>query len=150
MLSGPSTKEERSLSTLQESNKAVIRRFNKDFVETGDRAIYEEIVSPEFTNHSVHGDEPTDREASFFFFTAIFRAAFPDVKVAIHDQFADGDTVVTRKSYQGTHTGPFMEIPGTGKQVEIAVIEIIRLRDGKYVDHWATADMLGLLQQLKA
>jgi len=148
--SGAIDKKERYMSTLQESNKAVVRRFNKDFVETGDRAIYNEIVSAEFTNHSVHGNEPTDREASFFFFTAIFRTAFPNVKVVIHDQFADGDTVITRKSYQGTHTGSFMDIPGTGKQVDISVIEIVRLRDGKYVDHWATADMLGLLQQLKA
>ncbi len=82
-------------------------------------------------------------------FTAIFRAAFPDVTVAIHDQFADGGVVTTRKSYGGTHSGPFMGIPGTGKHIDVSVIEIIRLRDGKYIDHWATADMLGLLQQIK-
>jgi predicted ester cyclase len=137
------------LSSLQESNKAVVRRFNKDFVETGDRAVFDELVSPEFENHSVQGDEPPDREAAFFFFTAIFRAAFPDVKVVIHDQFADGDVVITRKSYRGTHTGPFMAIPATGKPIDVSVIEIVGLREGKYADHWATADMLGLLQQIK-
>jgi len=137
------------LSTIQESNKDVVRKFNKDFVETGDRSIFDEIVSPEFKNHAAHGDEPTDREAAFFFYTAIFRSAFPDVKVVIHDLFADGDTVITRKSYQGTHTGPFMGIPGTDKPIDVSVIDIIRLQDGKYVEHWATADMLGLMQQIK-
>ena len=138
------------MSTLQESNKAVVRKFNKDFVETGDRAAFDEIIAKDFTNHTVHGDQPTDREAAFFFFTAIFRSAFPDVKVVVHDQFADGDTVITRKSYQGTHTGPFMDIPATGKKINNSVIEIVRLRDGQYIDHWAEADMMGLMQQLRA
>ncbi len=138
------------MSTLQEANKDVVRRFNKDFVETGDRAIFDDIVSPEFSNHSVQGEAPTGRDASFFFYTGIFRAAFPDVEVDIQDLFADGDTVIARKSYHATHTGAFMDIPATGKRVSIAVIEIIRLRDGKYVEHWATADMFGLLQQLKS
>ena len=68
----------------------------------------------------------------------------------IHDQFADGDVVITRKSYRGTQTGPWMDIPPTNKVVDIAVIDIIRLRDGKQTEHWANADLFGLLQQLKA
>jgi predicted ester cyclase len=133
------------VSTLQETNKAAIRRFNRDFVETGDRAIFDELVSTDFNNHGA----PGGREAAFQFFSA-FRAAFPDVKVIIHDQFADGDVVITRKSYRGTQAGPWMDIPPTNKVVEIVVIDIVRLRDGKQTEHWASADMLGLLQQLKS
>ena len=133
------------MTTLQEENKAAIRRFNKDFIETGDRAIYDELVSEDFKNHG----GPGGREGGFQFFSA-FRAAFPDVKAIIHDQFADGDVVITRKSYRGTQAGPWMDIPPTNKVVDIAVIDIIRLRDGKQIEHWANADLFGLLQQLKA
>ena len=54
----------------------------------------------------------------------------------------------TRKSYRATHQGPFLGVEPTGKTVEFNVIDVLRLRDGQYVEHWACADMLGLLGQL--
>jgi len=135
------------LENIQENNKAIVRKFNKEFVEEKNISVFEEIVSPDFYNHDV--PDPS-MAAAFFFFTKIFHGAFPDAKVIVHDQFADGDTVITRKSYKGTHKGDFLGIPGSNKAVTIPVIEIIKLRDGKYVEHWANADIFGLLQQIKA
>lgn len=80
----------------------------------------------------------------------MLRPAFPDLVITIHDQIAEGDTVVTCKSYVATHRGPFLGVPPTSKTVNFQVIDIIRLQDSKYVEHWANADMFGLLQQLKA
>jgi steroid delta-isomerase-like uncharacterized protein len=142
-------KGESKVSSLQDTNKSIVRRFNKEFIEDGKLSVYEELVSPDFLDHSGHEKVP-DPKAAYFFITQVFRPAFPDVKVIIHDQFADGDTVITRKSYQGTHAGVFLGIPASGKAIKLAVIDIIKLRDGKYVEHWGSADMFGLLQQIKS
>jgi predicted ester cyclase len=61
---------------------------------------------------------------------------------------ADGDLVATRKTFRGTHTGEFMGIPPTGRDIELGVIDIVRYRDGRIVEHWSQVDQLGLLQQL--
>jgi steroid delta-isomerase-like uncharacterized protein len=136
------------VSSLQDTNKAIVRRFNKEFIEGGILAVYEELVSPNFLDHSGHEEVPNPK-AAYIFITQVFRPAFPDVKVIIHDQIAEGDTVVTRKSYQGTHKGAFFGMPASGKVINLAVIDIIKVRDGKYVEHWGSADMFGLMQQIK-
>lgn len=137
------------MTDVQTRNKEIIRRFNKEFIEGGDDALFDETVAPDFRNHSAHDPRNPGPEGAKFFFTQVLRPAFPDLKVDIEDQFAEGDVVVTRKSYDATHQGMFMGVPATGKRVRFGVIDIIRLRDGKYTEHWANADMMGLMQQLK-
>jgi predicted ester cyclase len=61
---------------------------------------------------------------------------------------AEGDKVATRKTLQGTHQGEFMGIPPTGQQVSMGLIDIVRLADGRVVEHWSMADSLGMMQQL--
>ena len=60
----------------------------------------------------------------------------------------DGDKVIVRARFSGTHQGEFMDIPGTGKRFDIAVIDIIEFRDGKGVAHWGVMDMAGMMEQL--
>jgi predicted ester cyclase len=135
-------------SSLQERNKAIVRRFNKEFVEEGHLSVYDELVSPTFRSYEMNG-EVGDPRASFVFFTQVFRPAFPDLKVIIEDQFAEGDTVITRKTFQGTHRGTFFGVPATNKFVKFSAIDIIKLRDGQYVEHWVVTDVYGLVKQLK-
>ncbi|MBI4581940.1 MAG: ester cyclase [Planctomycetes bacterium] len=66
------------------------------------------------------------------------------------DQIAEGDKVATRYTGTWTHRGEFMGIPPTGKDVTVTRIEILRIADGKFVEHWESFDQLGLLQQLGA
>ena len=56
--------------------------------------------------------------------------------------------MVTRKAFHGTHLGPLMGIPPTGKRVTIGVIDIVRVVEGKIVEHWCVVDQMGLMQQL--
>jgi predicted ester cyclase len=79
-----------------------------------------------------------------------FPAAFADFRASILDQVADGDMVTTRKVFHGTHRGPFMGFEPTGREVEIRVIDIVRVADGRIAEHWACDDRLGLLEQLGA
>ncbi len=133
-----------------ETNKAIIRRFNKEFIEGGNLSLFDEIISPDFINRTPHDGRSPGPDGARFFFTQIMRPAFPDLTVRIEDQVGEDDKVVTRKWYEATHKGPFMGVPPTGKRVSFSVIDIIRLSDGKYVEHWACADMAGLLAQLRA
>jgi predicted ester cyclase len=78
----------------------------------------------------------------------MFRAAFPDGSMTIEDMIAEGEKVVTRKTYRGTHQGEFLSIPPTGRHVSLGLIDIMRIVDGKVVEHWNVGDDLGMLQQL--
>ncbi len=68
--------------------------------------------------------------------------------MTIEEMVAEGERVATRKTFRGTHRGELMGIPPTGKVVEIGLIDIVRLVDGKVVESWSAADDLGLLRQL--
>lgn len=81
---------------------------------------------------------------------AVLRAAFPDLHAVIHDQIGEGDKVMTRKIFYGTHRGEFRGVPPTGKQVTIDVIDIVRIANGQMVEHWNVIDWMGLMQQLEA
>ena len=73
---------------------------------------------------------------------------FPDFSVEIKEQIAEGDRVATLKTFSGTHEGEFFGIPPTGNHVAFDVFDMLRIRDGKVVEHWNVVDMAGLMQQL--
>ena len=83
-----------------------------------------------------------------FFLENILRTGFPDLTVEILEQVAEGDLVTTRKAIHATHVGHFMSVPPTGKKVVIKVIDMIRLKDGKYVEHWGLSNIPEVIAQL--
>jgi steroid delta-isomerase-like uncharacterized protein len=78
----------------------------------------------------------------------MFRKAFPDLRITIQDLFASKDRVTTRFVINATHIGELMDIPGTGKHVQVSGISIIRFEHGKMVEEWIEEDGLGLMRQL--
>ena len=130
-----------------EDNKALIRRFVEE-VQSGDnKDLVDEICSPEFVNHSAPPGIPADREG-IKIVTAMFRRAFPDSYFTVEDMVAEGDKVATRKTFHGTHGGEFMGIPPSGRSVSMGLIDIVRISDGRVVEHWSMGDTLGMMQQL--
>lgn len=131
-----------------EQNKAIVTRVNKEYIEGGNVNTVYEIFAPEFVNQTAPPGSPQGPEAIIYFFDQILRPAFPDLKVVIHDQIAEGDRVTTRKSFHATHQGDFFGVPATHKKVVMEVIDIIRLQDGKYIEHWGILDTQGLMAQI--
>jgi steroid delta-isomerase-like uncharacterized protein len=130
-----------------EGNKAMVRRINDELISQGRMEVADELFAPTFVDHSAFpGVLPTRDGVKQLF--AMFRAAFPDLHVTIQDQVAEGDKVVTRKTFHGTHHGDLMGIPPTGKQVSFGTIDILRVVDGRAVDHWTVVDQMSLMQQL--
>lgn len=132
-----------------EQNKAIVRRIVDEAQSGHDLGVVDELLAADFVDHSVPPGLPHDREGVKMQF-AMFYRAFPDLHVVVHDQVAEGDQVVTRKTFHGTHQGDLMGIPPTGRPVAFDVIDILRVRDGKITDHWNVVDQLGLLHQIGA
>jgi steroid delta-isomerase-like uncharacterized protein len=76
------------------------------------------------------------------------RTAFPDLKADLAVMVADEDSIAFAYTLSGTHKGPLMGIPATGKKVSIRGLQLSKFRDGKMVERWGSSDQLGMLQQL--
>lgn len=132
-----------------EQNKKLVERVNMEYIQGGNVATVYEIFAPDFINQTAPPGSPQGPEAVIYFFDHILRPSFPELKVVIHDMIAEGDKVTTRKSFHATHKGDFFGIPVTNKQVIMEVIDIVRLENGKYKEHWGILDIFGLMNQLK-
>jgi steroid delta-isomerase-like uncharacterized protein len=131
-----------------EDNKEIVRRYLEEVFHRRNSAAVDAMVAPDFVHHDpvnpIHGPEGLKQ------LQAVLFAAFPDLRITIEDMVAEGDRVVVRYTFTGTHRGDLAGIPPTGKAVRFTGIFIRRLRDGKAVDDWLTADTLSMLQQLGA
>jgi predicted ester cyclase len=76
------------------------------------------------------------------------RAGFPDIVFSIHEQIAEGDKVVSRFEWTGTHEGSFLGIPPTGRPVRVWGMVIDRLKDDRVKDTRILMDVVGMLTQL--
>ena len=133
-----------------EQNKALIVRFVEELFNRGNMGVVDEIFAPDFIeNEQLPPGIPEGREGVKMLPT-ILRSAFPDFKATIDDILAEGDKVVIRMTWSGTQKGEFMGVPATGKHVSFGVIDIIRMANGKLVEHWGQMDSMGLMQQLGA
>jgi predicted ester cyclase len=130
-----------------ERNKAVIRRFVEEVQNQKNWDVYDELNDPEFVNLSSPPGVPADREGGKAYLGG-FLNAFPDCHFEIDDMIAEGDQVVTKKTFTGTNTADFGEIPATGKSVTLQFTDIMRVRDGRIVEHWLCMDQLRFMQQL--
>jgi len=137
-----------SEETMQ-ANKAAVVRFNEAVIGRGDEGAFRELVAADFLNRTAPPGSPAGPEGLLFTFNQLLRPAFPDLRVEIHDQIAEGDRVTTRKTIRGTHKGELLGVPATGQAVAIDVIDIVRLRDGKYVEHWGVNTLPSVLAQLR-
>ena len=130
-----------------ERNKAVIRRFVEEVQNDQNWAAYDELNDPAFVNLSAPPGAPTDREGGKYFLQA-FAKAYPDAVVTIDDMFAEGDAVITKKTFTGTNQAEFMGVPATGRRVSFQYVDIMRVRDGRIIEHWNVVDQLSWMVQL--
>ena len=97
-----------------------------------------------------YAPEPMDKAALSDFYRYAIWGAFPNPQLELHDVLEIGDKVVARATLTGQHKGPFMGVPATGAPIAIPTITILRFKDGKCVERWSQADMLGAMVQVGA
>ena|ERR1700722_926970 len=130
-----------------ESNKAVIRRFleeviNQNRMERADNLVVENFVELDPLPGQQQGREGLKEVLGGM------RTAFPDMHWVVEEMVAEGDTVVTRFIWTGTHRGPFLGVPATGRGVVVKGVVIDQLTGGKMSKSRILMDSLGMMQQL--
>jgi predicted ester cyclase len=138
------------MQPITELNKKTVLRFNKEFIEQGNMQSFTELVADDVINHAAPSGSPNGPESMVYFIIEILRKGFPDIKVEIFDQIAEADKVTTRKAILATHKGEFMGIPPSNKKVTINIIDIIRLKEGKYVEHWGMSNLSDVIAEISA
>ena len=131
-----------------EELKTRARRIVEEILNQGDLAVANELISPHCVHH-VPGGQPAPGPAGLTGWLALTQRIFPDFHAIVEDQIAEGNQVVQRITCYGTHLGELCGVPPTGEQVTFPSIEINRAgADGKFTEHWSSADLLGVLHRL--
>ena len=130
-----------------EENKAIVRHYLDEVWNKGNVSIIDEVMAPTYARYMNASRAYLDRERQKQRISGI-RKAFSELALTLEDITAEGEKVTIRVTLHGTHTGNFMGVPATGKQIAIEAIDILRLVDSKVVEHWGVMDTFGLMQQL--
>ena len=134
---------------MSDENKALIVRFYEEMWNKWDLAVADEIIAPDIT---FRGSLAVTVQArgGFKEYVALVRSAFPDFHNTIEELVAEGDKVVARLTYRGTHQGELFNTAPTGRQVTYAGVAIFRIADGQVTDGWVMGDTLSVMQQIGA
>jgi steroid delta-isomerase-like uncharacterized protein len=131
-------------------NKAIFRRYFEEVLNTGDLTLVDELIAPNYVSHYPTGYDFGGGPDDVKQIVTMVRTAFPDVHFTVEDMIAEGNKVVGRWTFRGTHEGDFMGIPPTGRKAAVMGIAIYRIADGKIAEAWVAWDAMGLMQQLGA
>src|SRR5438067_1340475 len=130
-----------------EANKTLVRQAIDEMFSQGKTDAVDKYVAADFMEHQAFPGVPPTRDGLKQTIT-MMRQAFPDLKFTVEDAIAEGDKVAVRSTITGTHKGDWMGITATGKPFTMTSIDILRMQNGKAVEHWGNEDDLGMLQQL--
>ena len=129
--------------------KQIVRRLIEE-PWTGNMAVIDEVIGSGYTGYDPSAPEPISGPDGLKTQLQQYIDGFPDGRITVDDQIAEGNKVASRWTARGTQTGEVAGIAPTGKQVTVSGLTISRLEDGMVVEEWTTWDTLGMLVQLGA
>jgi predicted ester cyclase len=132
---------------MAEDLKVLGKRFYDEVLSQGKFDVVDELIADDFVEHQEMPGVPAGK-AGIPVWVTMFRNAFPDLRCEILAIGLDGDELWVQGEMTGTHQGEFAGIAPTGKSVRLAMMDRVRIRDGKAVEHWGLSDDLGLMTQL--
>jgi predicted ester cyclase len=127
------------------SPEAVVRRLMDEGFSQGRLEVADELVADHVVEHQNFGPDHADGPEGVKAVIASLRRGFPDFRLEIEDLTVAGDVVWTRNVATGTHGGPFMGHPPTGRRIRSDVFDVLRVVDGRVVEHWGVPDRLATL-----
>lgn len=130
-----------------EENKKIAHRIREEIVNQGKMEVADELIADNYVWHGPGGLTANGPEG-FKNVISGFRSAFPDLKIIVNEELAEGDFVVFHYTTTGTHKGEFSGIPPTGKQVKFSGIILRRIVDGKLLEDWDMYDSPTFMKQL--
>ncbi len=137
-------------STLEEENKALLRRWFDEVWNQGRAEAIDEMFAADGVAHGLSDDveKPLKGPADFKPFHEVFRGAFPNIEVVVEDMIAEGDKVAARCSVRGKHVGDHLGVAASNAPVDFTGIAIVRIKDGKIVEAWNNFDFLRMNKQI--
>jgi predicted ester cyclase len=124
---------------------AVFREIIERGFNAGDLEALDALVAPDAIEHQEGAQSGIEGLRGLI---TELRTAVPDLHLEIEDQATSGETTWARIRATGTNAGPLFGRPATGRPIAITVIDIVRVVDGRMVEHWGVADRLAMLKQV--
>ena len=121
--------------------------MHDELLASRDPGLIEEFFAPGFVSHNMPPGFPPGVAGVERFF-AMFAEALPDVTVEIDVMLAEDDLVAVRTTTRGTHRGPLLGVPPTGRPLAVDGIDLVRVREGRIVEHWGLTNSVGVLEQV--
>jgi predicted ester cyclase len=134
------------MSTTDE-NKTLARRFFLEYFNEKQQHILGELFAPPTTLH-YRGQDHIHTVDEWNTILGMWMTAYPDLHYTIDDMIAEGDKVLVRTTYSGTHLGDFWDIAPTGKAMRATEMLLVRIADGRIVEAWEEYDEIGHRWQL--
>ena len=134
---------------VSEHNKAAARAVF-DIWSTGEIERLDDLVACDVVHHDPYDSNAAAGLEGMKRTIELNRRAFPDMRLSVEDQVAEGNKVVTRWSGEMTHLGDLGGAAPTGNRVTISGITIDRFEDGKIVEAWRSMDMLAVVRGIGA
>lgn len=124
-------------------NKEVVRHLYEDILNTGRLELLNEVFGNDYIGNA--GEKGPEGAAAS---VGPVIKAFPDIRWTIEELIAEGDKVMVKWTWKGTHTGPFQNYPISHNQVQNNAMALYQLANCKIVKAWLQTDRLGFLQQI--
>lgn len=133
---------------MSSNNKTTIKRLIEEVWNKKNPAFIDEIIAPDYVNNNPEG--VLSGILGYHQFYDSYANAFPDCTIKVTDLIAEGDSVVCRYVFKGTHKGELMGIKPTNNLISVVGMVIARLEEDKVVEEKIVWDTLSLMQQLEA
>jgi steroid delta-isomerase-like uncharacterized protein len=130
------------------ASEAIARRWHEDAINAGKPEALREILAPSVTHHAAGGYPDTMDPAEVEEMMEGFLTSFPDLEITIDDVIVENDKVVERYTASGTQTGPFGDLPASGRSATWTGINIFRIECGRIAEIWSEVDALARNRQL--
>jgi predicted ester cyclase len=126
----------------------IVRRLIEEVFSEGRLEVADELIADDLIEHQNYGPDHAPGAEGVKAVSVSLRRAFPDFRLTIEDLVVSGDTVWTRNVGAGTNDGPYMGNPPTHRPMRVDVFDVLRVVDGKIIEHWGVPDRLAVLQQI--
>ncbi len=131
-----------------EQNKSIVRRYLEEVYNQNNPAVIDELLAPNYARHLNNSPIPLTRDEQRQRLAGMC-TAFPDLRLEIVRLIAEGDYVAIHVILRGTHRGTFLGIEPSGRGINVPAFDIVRLENGRMVEHRGGWDVALLMQQLK-
>ena len=134
---------------MSERNKELVRRLIEQAVNQGNLTVADELIATDYVYHEANAGEKRGRDG-FRHLVITYRTAFPNMRLTVKQQIAEGDWVATRWEATGTNRGKLFGALPTNKPVTVEGIVFSRIAGGQIAEEFECYDALGMMRQLGA